>query len=399
MPTTNDATATINNESTTTNGNQPAATNNNQAEELALMKRKLDEQKAITHELMASAKRSKKSKLNEELMALVRQHVKKITFKTFKFIQTAEQEQMFINAVTDRMKLSEHEGEGNEPAQKRVQFQLLHGKFMKKVLNESRNYVQSQLKNMAYLFMEQNRNTNLPPMKDLLQCLQRKLPISDANEQSIIFYFDYMMPKATGVGEDYNEKIRYYETISKAKSDPDREEVDITPETEAYCLLVVENNYKKWMKLKELDTPELKRNRVLKVQLGKKENHTERDEAKHYYLHTEDHLELSTKYTEPNSGSKDNGGWSMDGARRYAAFRKHAHRARNTAEGQKWEAGALEFLRNKNEITEATHALQQKKKGKRVPGSAAAGATTIEINDLFGEVDDTEVLEDLVEEV
>ena len=160
------------------------------------------------------------------------------------------------------------------------------------------------------------------------------------------------------------KKIRYYETISEAKSDADRPEVDITPETEAFGLLVVENNRKKWMKLKELDTPDKKGNRVLKVQIGKRADHKDRKESKNYYLYTDEHPDLNTKYTKPNSGSKNNGEWSINGVKPHAIFRKHAHKARNTTDGKKWEADALQFLRRKNEITELTHALQQKNRVK-----------------------------------
>ena len=379
--------------------NDDNGSNGGQSNELADMKRKFDQQSALTQELLAASKRPRSTKLNEELCTLVKNHVRKITFKTFKFIQTPDQEQMFINAVTDRMKLSEHEGEGAEPAKKRAQFQLEYAKFMKKALNECRNCVQSEMKKMAHLFMEHNNTNELPPMIDLLQCLQRKLPLTDANEKSIVFYFDFVMPKANGNGEDYNEKIRYCETISEAKSDADRPEVDITPETEAFGLIVVENNRKKWMKLKELDTPDKKGNRVLKVQIGKRADHKDRKESKNYYLYTDEHPELATKYTEPNSGSKDNGGWSMNGVKRYSIFWKHAHKARNAPEGKKWEADALKFLSKKNEITELTHALQRNKSGKRVDASGVAAAPVLDVKDLFGDVDPNEDLEDLIEEV
>ena len=90
--------------------NDDNGSNGGQSNELADMKRKFDQQSALTQELLAAAKRPRSTKLNEELCTLVKNHVRKITFKTFKFIQTPDQEQMFINAVTDRMKLSEHEG-------------------------------------------------------------------------------------------------------------------------------------------------------------------------------------------------------------------------------------------------------------------------------------------------
>ena len=54
------------------------------------------------------------------------------------------------------------------------------------------------------------------------------------------------MPKMMGNGDDHNDKIHYYETISDAKSDPACEEFDVTCEMEAFGLLAIENNYTKW---------------------------------------------------------------------------------------------------------------------------------------------------------
>ena len=89
----------------------------------------------------------------------------------------------------------------------------------------------------------------------------------------------------------------------------------------------------------------------------------------------------------------------MNGVKRYSIFRKHAHKARNTPEGKKWEADALKFSRKKNEIAELTHALQRKKSGKRLDASDVAAAPVLDMKDLFGDIDPNEDLEDLIEEV
>ena len=58
------------------------------------------------------------------------------------------------------------------------------------------------------------------------------------------------MPKMTANARDFSKKIWYYYTISEAKSNPNLCSVDIILETEAFGLLVLENNYKKWPELK-----------------------------------------------------------------------------------------------------------------------------------------------------
>ena len=147
-----------------------------------------------------------------------------------------------------------------------------------------------------------------------------------------------------------------------------------------------------------LDTTTKKGKKRLRVIECKKSEHTNKDESKNYYLYTEDHEDLKTKWSLPNSGSISNGGWSGDGVKRYSLFRKHNLQARSTPEGRKWEQDALALLRAENNIAEANHELQQKKSGGRSSGSGG-GDKVLDNKVLFGDLKENEELEELVEEV
>ena len=144
-------------------------------------------------------------------------------------------------------------------------------------MNDARNYVQSEIKKSCFAYLNKDKNNGLPDFRKLILCLQQKLEINYENKLAILFYLDWMMPKMTGNGDDYNDKIHYFETISNAKSDPNHEEFDVTCETEAFGLLVIENNYTKWPALQPLEKSK-KTNKKLTIIETKKEDHTNKNE-------------------------------------------------------------------------------------------------------------------------
>ena len=109
------------------------------------------------------------------------------------------------------------------------------------------------MKAVAWEWLGSHGNT-LPHLEKIVCCANHNLsPKGAVNIDTIMFYVDLMMPKMTGNARDFSNKVRYYYTISEAESNPNVSLVDITPETETFGLLVLENNYEKWPELKKLE--------------------------------------------------------------------------------------------------------------------------------------------------
>ena len=104
------------------------------------------------------------------------------------------------------------------------------------------------------------RDNEFPSMKKLLACMQRKLPVNDPeNKYEILYHLDALLPRASGCARAFDKKVRCHATISDAKMDEKAKEEDITAETEAFAMIVLENNCTKWPTLFVLeDKPEKK---------------------------------------------------------------------------------------------------------------------------------------------
>ena len=316
--------------------NQPQTMADEKDKRIRDLERKLDDAIALNHAFVETSKRQKTGLLDKETRNLIKSLVRKRIFKTFKFTTSEEQNMYYVNAVVSALNIEEHKGNDAANIKKRAEFVVKYAKYIKRCLNDARNYVQSEMKKSCFAYLEKDPNNTIPDFRKLLLCLQRKLEINDENKPVILFYMDLMMPKMTGNGDDYNEKIRYYETISDAKSDPDQAEMDVTCETEAFGLLVIENNYTKWPTLHPLEKTK-EPNKKLTIIETKKEDHTNKNEEKYHYFYVDDHPNLRTKWTDPTSGKVVDGGWTREGIERFAKFRKHCRYNRLTEEGKEWE--------------------------------------------------------------
>ena len=360
------------------------------ADETQKLREQLEAQKSLNASLVASAQSTKKRKsanLNEELVSLIKSTVRDHVFKKFKFVTNDEQNLALCNATITAMNKEELTGEGPEKDLARTKFQVDYGDTISSSLNNSRNYVQTQTQRSAYEWWE-SHNKTLPSFKDIADCFQRKLDTTDAeNADSILFYCEYFLPKLTGNARDYSDKIRYFQTISEAKSGSNAEHFDITPETEAFGLVLFENYREKWLeifKIKEKikKKAKAKKHRIAVVSKKKSAAHTESGKCEYYY--TEDNEKLATKYTDPSSGQKQFGGWTNDGIKKYSSYRIYQIKVRKKDYCAAWETAVKDLLRKERSITEATWELEQKKKGKAAKASPTAAVPVVA--DLFADV-------------
>ena len=339
--------------------------------------------------------RNKKAKTGEnglEYKAQVNSAMKDTVFKICKFLTSPEQENQFMEQVVEAMDVASLKGNTDDAVCERGRFMVNYKKHCVSELNSLRGYAQAQMKAVAWEWLGSHGNT-LPPLEKIVRCANRNLsPKNAANKDTIMFYVNLMMPKMTGNARDFSNKVRYYYTISEAKSNPNVSLVDITPETEAFGLLVLENNYEKWPELKKLEDALPKNNKKSQVVKTKKPEHDDNTTTNFFY--EDKNPKLKTKYTDPSVGQKEYGGWTTEGIKRYVTFRQSIAYVRKTEGAKTWEAAVLDIIRNERGITELTYELQRKKEGKGASKSPKAAVEVVP--NLFANDDDSDEEVDLI---
>ena len=332
-----------------------------------------------------AASAQKKGKIgdkNDEVVRLTRLCLKNHVFKTFKYVTTVPGEIRLTEAVMDNINIKGLTGDEPEVAVERENFMRNYQKIITSQLNEVRNNTQSRVKEVVKGWVEAAKKPRaLPPLKDLVAICNRKLDLKDPKALEIaLFWVDKILPACTGTSQQFAPSVRYFQTISKAKSNPEATFGDMTPETEAFALVCIENNYKKWPKLWELERKEPNKKLKTVVMKEKKDDHVEKPDSKYYYI--SDYPDLATKYTNPDSGQEKYGGWNEQGIRRFIEIKNINANKRASDAGKAWEAELLEELRKSKNITAATWEEQQKLNGK-AKANKAASAAGITNDDLF----------------
>ena len=296
--------------------------------------------------------------------------MKDTVFKICKFLTSPEQENHFMEQVLEGMDVASLKGDTNDAICARGQFMVNYKKHCISELNSLCGYAQARMKEVAWEWLGSHGNT-LPAWEKIIHCANCNLSVKNAtNRDAIMFYVKLMMPKMMGNARDFSNKVRYYYTISEAKTNPNISLVDITPETEAFGLLVLENNYEKWPELKKLEDALPRNNKKSQVVKTKKDEHEDNTTTNFFY--EDENPKLKTKYTDPLVGQKEYGRWMTQGIKQYVTFRKSIAQVRKTPQAKQWGAAALEVLRNAHGITELTYELQRKKEGKGASKSPKA---------------------------
>ena len=370
-------------------------------EKLKADKAQLEAAVAANAAAPTSQKRAKIAAKDDPRFARVTQTLVGITFKKFKFITGEAQEMLLVRAVAHDTGYEDLQPGAENYEANIAKFARIFQGYLVSKLNEERNYVQTRLKKACFAYMDEN-NGKLPVHQDFLDCANRKLAVNPTeqdeivrNHDAILFYVDELMPLMSGKLKDFNHKVRYYATISEAKKNPMQAESDVTPETEALGLVMLENYRSRWMESWKITSkiPAKDRKKHTRVFRENKGNHKDEDTL---YLYETDHPKLKTFYTDSSSGQLRYGGWSKEGIEHYNTFRQVITKARRKPAGKAWEKEVLALLRKENKINGATFEEESKLKGKK-PASKV-DLKSFAVNNLFAAVpDDDDASVDLVE--
>ena len=212
-------------------------------------KRKLANLKAVMESVIADNKKAKAGENGLKYKGQVNSAMKDTVFKIFKFLTSPEQENHLMEQVLQGMDVAILKGDDNDAFRARGQFMVNYKKHCVSELNALCGYAQVRMKDEAWAWLDSH--ANLPAWEKIIRCANRNLLVKNvANKDASLFYVNLKMLNMMANARDFSKKIRYYYTIGEAKSNPNLGSVDITSETEAFGLLVLENNYEKWPELK-----------------------------------------------------------------------------------------------------------------------------------------------------
>ena len=348
--------------------------------QLVQFQRENEKFKRENQQLISASTSKKKAKAdvqNDGLCTYIRHCVKHQAFKCFKFVTDKEGEIRLCDYVIKHLKVKDYSGTGPVAAVARDTFIRDYSDTILIYLNEFRNYVSANMKDRAFQYMSDRKSATLPSLKDMLDIVTRKLDLKDPVKMDLaIWYVDKFLPMYTGTSKQFGENIRYYETISEAKSNPADELPDITPDTEAFGYVVLESNYKKWKCLWQLEGQPGMEGKQTVIMKRRKTNFVEKAGKRYFFL--SEHPDLVSIYTKSDSGQEKYGGWTDAGVNRYIGLRRFiTKKVRNKAGCAAWEARLLEELRRRKGITGHGYEEQQKISGKKSTATAksAAGIT------------------------
>ena len=273
-------------------------------------------------------------------------------------------------------------GDGQMVKTARQMFVANFGHFVTSALNDARNYVQQNMRKAVFKHMTiAKKKSAFPNLSDIKAIIRRKLDLNNPKKLDIaILWVDKLLPPCTGNRYDFPDKVRYYETISEGKSNPNNEYPDITAETEAFGFVVFESNHHKWPKLWELERNHKGPGTRTKVMKEPKENHVKDPECRYFYI--SEHKELAPIYTKPDAGQEKYGGWTEKGVRRFMAVTETLKQIRGTPQAIAWERELLAKMRERKGIIGRTYEEQKRLKSKK-PTNTAKSAASITSAELF----------------
>ena len=184
-------------------------------------------------------------------------------------------------------------------------------------------------------------------------CAKRDVQ-NDEMRETFDFYWTKLLPCVAGK-DHFGPNIRYYSTISAATlrgRDPtETAKQVITPGQEAACVDLYENNWAKWIHMRqwELANP------------NKKLSKLEKEEKKN--------TKFPAKYCEQDGGQKENHGWKQEGIDRFndlhEEYKQHRADKDNHETIMEVEKEALERVREKKGLQSVSADEERKRKRRK----------------------------------
>jgi hypothetical protein len=299
--------------------------------------------------------------LTEAMRKTVFTTLKDYVWRTHKFITSPRQELRVANSVLNHMKLPQYIGNTAEVAEARRVWLSVYQDMVVHQLNKVRTYISGRAKEAAFEYMYENEG-NLPNTGQLMAIAKREL--ANENMQRIFnFYVEKMLPRVTGNTTYWNDKKRYFSTVSTCiieEAGIEQGKCYVPPGTEAFMLVCLEGYGSVWKEQFKLKQEEGPKAAIVTPRASKRSGPL-----------TDAQKEWRCKFTNMDNGQCRYGGWTAEGTKRFGQYLKLVKAARLTPNSSDYEMRAQVAIRLRNDVAETNledyHANKKAKRSEYVP--------------------------------
>ncbi len=342
--------------------------------QIALLKRTNSSAKS-----MASSKKAQ-TVVENSTAELIRTTLKMCVWRHTKFVYSPDQikdtamKVLFYSGQTGYFK----QDDLKQPTTAAVDWCNDYQEYCLRTLNNHRQACCAAIQKEVFNYFRLKGSSEIPDEEQFLKILRHD---EDADEDLFAWYWVSLLPKVAGSAVIWNDQVKYFGCISTHAPPNKPREVYITPATEAFCVLVIENYCDRWPKLYKK-----------KMKNEGKVSYIKKDPVKpkpgYAYINTTKDPLFKGKWTKMDSGQEKFGGWAPEGLRKFTEYRNLNKAARKKPTTLVLETKILARIKTEKGIEGTTweeHRLALK-------GPTRTRPETIEIDDLIDDDDDIEVV-------
>ena len=301
---------------------------------------------------IAAKKRERSGMLLEVSSGVVKEIKKQAKGWIFSMVKFIQSEEEMITATKLLFRLGKFDTHLVDTKEKRAQMVETYKVILKKNIFLQRNYVTAETKKM---FMKHLSSPNGQPftVEDLLMCLQRKVK-SESDMKKFKIYWDEFLPKAVG-SLAWSENVRLYTTICQAMRKDYPDMPLITPDDEAFMVIVMHNAMDRWM-------DEYKK--AVEKSQAKAEGRESSEEGSEEDQEDKKPNQYDGLFTRTTEGQNHWGGWQSEGLELFIEYRAMNVAARKLPNCAKVEMDCLQLLREERGIEASCESAQEHAKNK-----------------------------------
>ena len=196
-------------------------------------------------------------------------------------------------------------------------------------------------------------------LDDILKVISQDLACSEA---VFVWWSDHILPNVCGRDAFWNSMQHYHSTICDHTHTVDKKvRWHITPALEAFALLTIESNRAKWQEMAKIKAANL----PLKTKFVPKKANATANDGK--ILHeTHNNAVFDGEYTQAKSGQRPLGGYTKEGVKLHAKWKKAATKGRDLGSAEDLESSILDALQTTMGIAARTYEEHCKNHGEKI---------------------------------
>ncbi len=347
-----------------------------QAGEIASLQTQLQKKDREIEKLEKKVGKPGKKKSNDPFMVPLTEALKYTVWAEAKFVYQPSDVLKFTKRLFQATGIPDlFEEDGQKLSKKGREDLKEYSEACRHLLNDHRNNCINQIKNEVFKWLKDQEIKQLPPMEEFLKILQRD---QDADKDIFAWYWQDLLPKAAGASKIWSSEVKFFGRISDHSPENAPDKPYITPTTEAFLVVVLENYHSRWPALYQMQDKS-------KLPVRYTKTSTKRLAHQYNYVDTTKNPAFNAKFTPIDGGQKNHTGWSDEGLKRFVQLWDLNKEARKKKQTKALEDKILAKIRKENGITGDTFADFQRNQGKK-----EAAATPKTVQNLFDFGDDFE---------